>query len=72
MIFEYSITNAQGAQVLSNLKLYVHSHLQESEDAKKGKASVDFLWWAIHDGDELCKRTAIRAASVEIVKRAES
>ena len=26
---------------------------QEQQDATKGKALADFLWWAIHDGQKL-------------------
>lgn len=47
-----SITNAQGATsypISSYTYILVYKN---QKDAAKGKAVVDFLWWAIHDGEK--------------------
>ena len=36
---------------------------KEQTDAAKGKALVDFLWWGIHDGREVCQGPALRATA---------
>ena len=50
-----SITNASGAgayPIASFTYLLVY---KEQQDQAKGKALVDFLWWAIHDGEQMAK-----------------
>ncbi len=47
----FEITNAEGANAypISGI-VYVLAY-KEQADANKGKALVDYLWWAIHDGE---------------------
>jgi len=41
---------------------------QEQPDAVKGKALVDFLWWAIHDGEKDAAQLLYAQAPPEVVK----
>lgn len=41
---------------------------QEQTDAVKGKALVDFLWWAIHDGEKDAAQLLYAQAPPEVVK----
>jgi len=67
-----SITNAQGAQVYPISSFTYILIYKNQKDAKKGKALVDFLWWAIHDGESSAKELQYAPLPVEIVKRAEA
>lgn len=67
-----SITNAPGPQaypISSYTYLLVY---KDQKDAVKGKAMVDFLWWAIHDGESFAKDLQYAPLPAEIVKRAET
>jgi phosphate transport system substrate-binding protein len=48
-----SITNAPGDDVYPISSLTWVLVYQEQPDAAKGKALMDFLWWATHDGQSL-------------------
>ena len=66
-----SITNASGAgayPIASFTYLLVY---KEQQDQGKGKALVDFLWWAIHDGEQMAKDLLYAPLPSEVVKRAE-
>jgi phosphate transport system substrate-binding protein len=67
-----SITNAAGKDaypISSYTYLLVY---QDQKDANKGKALVDYLWWAIHDGQSFAKDLKYAPLPAEIVKRAEA
>ena len=66
-----SITNPTGAEaypIASYTYLLVY---KDQKDATKGKALVDYLWWAIHDGEGYAKDLQYAPLPPEIVKRAE-
>jgi phosphate transport system substrate-binding protein len=69
-----SITNAAGASaypISSYTYLLVY---KDQKDATKGKALVDFIWWCIHDGQQVTKdpQYPYAALPAEIVKRDEA
>ena len=67
-----SITNAGGASAYPiSSYTYVLAY-KDQKDAAKGKALVDFLWWAIHDGEGFAKDLQYAPPPAEIVKRAEA
>jgi phosphate transport system substrate-binding protein len=45
---------------------------KEQHDAVKGKALVDFLWWAIHDGERYTRKLHYAPLPPEIIKRVEA
>jgi len=67
-----SITNAPGAgayPISSFTYLLVY---KEQPDQTKGKALVDFMWWAIHDGEKMAKDLSYAPLPQEVVKKAEA
>ncbi len=50
-----SIVNMKGAKSYPIAGFTYIMLLQEQKDAAKGKALVDYLWWAIHGGQRLCR-----------------
>jgi phosphate transport system substrate-binding protein len=67
-----SITNAPGA---GSYPISSYTYLlvfKDMPDAAKGKAIVDFLWWAIHDGERFAQPLQYAPLPAEIVKRAET
>ena len=50
-----SITDAAGAQAYPIASYTYILVYQQQQDAAKGKALVDFLWWGIHDGQGVTK-----------------
>ncbi|HEX8139313.1 MAG TPA: phosphate ABC transporter substrate-binding protein PstS [Pyrinomonadaceae bacterium] len=65
-----SITNASGATAYPIASYTYILAYKEQKDAAKGKALVDFLWWAIHDGERFAKDLQYAPLPAEIVKRA--
>lgn len=65
-----SITNAAGADVYPISSYTYILVFKEQKDAAKGKALVDFLWWAIHDGESFAT-VDYAPLPQDIVKRAE-
>ncbi len=66
-----SIVNAAGETaypISSYTYLLVY---KEQKDAGKGKALVDFLWWALHDGEKFARDLQYAPLPPDIVKRAE-
>lgn len=66
------ITNADGDKsypVSSYTYILVH---KDQKDATKGKALVDFLWWAIHDGEKFTNDLHYAPLPDEVVKKAEA
>src|SRR6201988_1227549 len=67
-----SITNADGATAYSISSYTYILVYQDQQDATKGKALVDFLWWGIHDGEQFAKELQYAPLPAEIVKKAEA
>lgn len=66
------ITNADGANsypISSYTYILVH---KEQKDAVKGKALVDFLWWAVHDGEKFTADLHYAPLPDEVVKKVEA
>jgi phosphate transport system substrate-binding protein len=66
------ITNADGENsypISSYTYILIY---KEQKDAVKGKAIVDFLWWATHDGAKFTKDLHYAALPDEIVKKVEA
>lgn len=68
-----SITNASSAEAYPISSYTYVLVYKDQKDAVKGKALVDFLWWAIHDGQAVTKDPQYPYAPLpaEVVKRAE-
>jgi phosphate transport system substrate-binding protein len=67
-----SITNAGGAGAYPISSYTYILAYKEQKDAAKGKALVDFLWWAIHDGEGFARDLQYAPLPAEIVRRAEA
>ncbi|MEO6589877.1 MAG: phosphate ABC transporter substrate-binding protein PstS [Pyrinomonadaceae bacterium] len=66
------ITNSDGDKsypISSYTYILVH---KDMKDATKGKALVDFLWWAIHDGEKFTNDLNYAPLPTEVVKKAEA
>jgi phosphate transport system substrate-binding protein len=44
---------------------------KDQKDGVKGKALVDFLWWATHDGQSFTKELHYSPLPADLVKRIE-
>ena len=67
-----SITDAEGANAYP-ISSYTYILIyKDQKDAVKGKALVDFLWWALHDGSQFARDLKYAPLPAEIVKRAEA
>jgi phosphate transport system substrate-binding protein len=66
-----SITNSGGASAYPISSYTYILAYKDQKDAAKGKALVDFLWWAIHDGEGFAKDLQYAPLPADIVKRAE-
>jgi len=67
-----SITNAIGESVYPISSYTYLLAYKDQKNAEKGKALVDFLWWAIHDGEQFAKPLQYSPLPAEIVTRAEA
>ena len=67
-----SITNGAGASAYPISSYTYILAYKDQKDAAKGKALVDFLWWAVHDGEGFAKDLQYAPLPAEIVKRAEA
>lgn len=66
------ITDAEGAGVYpiaSYTYILVH---KDQPDAAKGKALVDFIWWAIHDGEKFAPELHYAPLPAEVVAKVET
>lgn len=66
-----SITNSPGSTaypISSYTYLLVY---KEQEDSVKGKAVVDFLWWAIHNGQQIARDMQYAPLPAQVVTKAE-
>jgi phosphate transport system substrate-binding protein len=66
-----SIINAAGENAYPISSYTYILAYKEQKDAAKGKALVDFLWWAIHDGRNFARDLHYAPLPDEVVKRAE-
>jgi phosphate transport system substrate-binding protein len=66
-----SITNAPGATAYPISSFTYLLVYKDQADQAKGKALVDFLWWATHDGETMAKDMSYAPLPAEVVKRAE-
>ena len=65
------ITNADGKQTYP-ISSYTYVLIYKNQSDKfKGKALLDFLWWAIHDGKRFAKDLHYAPLPDEIVKKVE-
>ncbi|MCA1636271.1 MAG: phosphate ABC transporter substrate-binding protein PstS [Acidobacteria bacterium] len=69
-----SITDAAGAGVYPISSYTYVLVYKDQKDAVKGKSLVDFLWWALHDGQAVTKDPQYAYAPLpqEVVTRAEA
>jgi phosphate transport system substrate-binding protein len=66
-----SITNAPGATAYPISSFTYLLVYKDQTDAAKGKALVDFLWWATHNGEAMAKEMSYAPLPAEVVKKAE-
>ncbi|MEJ7712299.1 MAG: phosphate ABC transporter substrate-binding protein PstS [Pyrinomonadaceae bacterium] len=67
-----SITDASGAGAYPISSYTYMLVYQDQKDAVKGKALIDFLWWALHDGEKFAVELKYAPLPAEIVKKAEA
>jgi phosphate transport system substrate-binding protein len=67
-----SIVNAAGENTYPISSYTYILAYKDQKDAVKGKALVDFLWWAIHDGKSFARELHYAPLPDEIVKLAEA
>ncbi|MBI4492356.1 MAG: phosphate ABC transporter substrate-binding protein PstS [Chloroflexi bacterium] len=67
-----SIVNAPGAQSYPIAGFTYLLVYQEQTDSAKGKALVDMLWWAIHDGQAYARDLLYAPLPAEVVTKAEA
>jgi phosphate transport system substrate-binding protein len=67
-----SITDPQGAPDAYPIASYTYILVyRDQKDAVKGKALVDFLWWALHDGTEFARGLSYAPLPEQARQRAE-
>jgi phosphate transport system substrate-binding protein len=66
-----SITNAPGISAYPISSFTYLLVYRDQQDQAKGKALVDFLWWAIHDGESMAKALLYAPLPEEVVEKAE-
>ncbi len=67
-----TITNADGDQAYPIASYTYILVRKDQKDATKGKALVDFLWWAVHDGEKFTADLHYAPLPDEVVKKAEA
>lgn len=67
-----SITNASGANVYPISSYTYILVYKDQKDAVKGKALVDFLWWATHDGEGFANALSYAPLPKEVIARVET
>jgi phosphate transport system substrate-binding protein len=65
------LTNAAGANAYPISGMTSALIYKDQKDAVKGKALVDFLWWATHDGQSFTKDLHYSPLPADLVKRIE-
>jgi len=66
------ITNADGDDTYPISSYTYILVYKEQKDAVKGKALVDFLWWAVHDGSKYAKDLHYAPLPKEVVGKVEA
>lgn len=66
------ITDPEGAGVYPISSYTYILVYKEQGDATKGKALVDFLWWALHDGEKFAAELHYAPLPAEVVKKVET
>jgi phosphate transport system substrate-binding protein len=66
-----SITNAPGKDAYPISAFTYALVFKDQTDQAKGKALVDFLWWAIHDGQPLARELQYASLAPEVVQKTE-
>lgn len=67
-----SITNPSGANVYPVASYTYILLYQDQRDGAKGKALVDFLWWALHNGSGFARELSYAPLPPQILSRAEA
>lgn len=67
-----SITNADGEDAYPIASYTYILIYKEQQNAQKGKALVDFLWWAIHDGSKFAKDLHYAPLPEAVVSKVEN
>jgi phosphate transport system substrate-binding protein len=67
-----SITNADGTNAYPISSFTYILAYKDQKDAVKGKALVDFLWWAIHDGSQYAKDLHYAPLPEKVVQKVET
>jgi phosphate transport system substrate-binding protein len=70
--FRVSITNAKGKDAYPIAAFTYILIYKDQTDAQKGKATVEFLWWAIHDGQKLAPPLDYAPLPKPVVARVEA
>ena len=65
------ITDSEGAGVYPIASYTYILVYKEQTDAGKGKALVDFLWWAIHDGEKFAADLHYAPLPAEVITKVE-
>ena len=66
-----SITNAPGKDAYPISSYTYFLVYKEQTDQAKGKALVDFLWWSLHDGEQMAKPLLYSPLPADVVAKAE-
>jgi len=66
-----SITNAPGADAYPISTFTYFLAYKDQKDEAKGKALVDFLWWATHDGQKMAPDLVYAPLPAEVVQKDE-
>jgi len=67
-----SIVNAPGPRSYPIAGFTYLLVYREQADAAKGKTLVDFLWWALHDGEAFARDLLYAPLPAEVVRKAEA
>ena len=66
------ITDGEGAGVYPIASYTYILVYKDQPDLSKGKALVDFLWWALHDGEKFATELHYAPLPAEVLKKVES
>ncbi|HUF04659.1 MAG TPA: phosphate ABC transporter substrate-binding protein PstS [Aridibacter sp.] len=66
-----SVTNADGANAYPITSFTYVLLYKEQQNETKGKALVDFLWWAVHDGSQFARDLHYAPLPAEVVTKVE-
>lgn len=66
------ITDAEGKGVYPIASYTYILVYKDQQDANKGKAIADFLWWAIHDGEKFVKDLHYSPLPADVIKKVEA